>query len=364
MAGGFIMRKAAWVGGKKSDDPEMGTVEKRAKFILKTVANLLIDTGTGWALDKKHNATVDDMMTNTKNDLFVLFLTSTHGEKLMIGYSIENNVVPAPFGFKKDKSNMCKVSGLFTSMIPAGSNSVFGQTWLGEGFIPTDATLVYTCTGTSDYSSSMAYKNEDNTTYHTQVVTNGSIISFRVYKDLYYGTWWFVGPIISTLAHQSMDTLPTAKMATLQYMKSGSYEGDGYINFEELGVWKRRVSSDNIDKYDKIDIFRADGEHIQSADGHGIFVSGASEQTLNMVANSSITGLNRWAAIYIGVNSGDPTTHYIVKGDGMKGYLDTNFLRYVNNDYPFGQTFDDGNFVYIGYGVAMGWDPSNGPLNG
>ena len=104
---------------------------------------------------------------------------------------------------------------------------------------------------------------------------------------------------------------------------------------------------------------------MQSADGHGIFFESSYEQTSPIVSNSSITGFNRWAAIYIGIMSGDPTSHYIVRGDGMKGYLDTNFLRHVgvNSGYSFGQTFDDGNFIYIGNGTVMGWDASNGPLN-
>lgn len=374
MAGGFIMRQTKWVGGQTT------TVAERAQFILKAVANMLIDTGTGWSLDTTHNATVNDMMVADSNQIFVLFLVSTHGEKLMLGYSITYGTqIPAPFGFRANSNTMANISGLFTSMIPAGSTSVFGQTWLGEGFIPTDATLVY---GACHYSSSgssyittMARANAGNKTYHAQIVTNGAIIGFRMYIDNSAGgSWWFTGPIIGTLAHPTMDTLPTAKMLTIPYYYGGT-EGAGSQSYISTSTddgsegsnqyyWRSNVEYNNKDRYHETDLFRADGEHMQSADGHGIFWDSSLRQTSGVVSNSSITGFNRWSAYYIGICSSDPTTHYIVRGDGMKGYLDTNFLRQVNPRlYSFGQTFDDGNFVYIGNGVAMGWDATNGPLN-
>ena len=371
MAGGFIMRQTTWNGGLTN------TAAERAQMIVKSVANLLIDTGTGWSLDATHNASVDDLMVdNTSNPkVFVLFMKSTHGEKLMLGYSIDYSVsIPAPFGFKVSSSSMARIYGLFTSMIPAGSASVFGQTWMGEGFIPVDATLVHTASFSSSTSNMkcIAVDNTNNAIYRAQVVTDGAIIAFRMYTNLNHGSWWFVGPVIGTLAHSSMDTLPTSKMASIAFFK-GAIEGSGDITRNSISdgdnqgsnnYWCHECSYSKTDQYTEIDIFRADGEHMQSADGHGIFIEFDYKQTSRIVSNSSITGFNRWSAYYIGISSTDPTTHYIVRGDGMKGYLDTNFLRKVNPGlYDFGQTFDDGNFVYVGNGVAMGWDGSNGPIN-
>lgn len=371
------MRQTKWIGGQTN------TAAERAEFIVKAVANLLIDTGTGWALDTTHNTTVDDYMVDKESDpqVFVLFLTSTHGEKLMLGYSISYNTrIPAPFGFYVSSSYTTYIHGLFTSMIPAGSSSVFGQTWLGEGFIPTDATLVHSAcfnnnTGSS-YQKGMARENKSGYTYHAQVITNGSIIGFRMYININVGTWWFTGPIIGTLAHPTMDTLPTAKMLSIPFRYGISEEGSNETNSRirdniedgsEGGsqyYWYCKSYYGNKENYIEADLFRADGEHMQSAEGHGIFLESSVKQTANIISNSSITGFNRWSAYYIGICSGDPTSHYIVKGDGMKGYLDTNFLRQVNPRlYSFGQTFDDGNFIYIGDGVAMGWDSTNGPLN-
>jgi hypothetical protein len=113
-------------------------------------------------------------------------------------------------------------------------------------------------------------------------------------------------------------------------------------------------------------MFAADGTLLEGKAGKEIFWDGSISQVSSCVSDSSVVGFNRWVAIYIGVMSQEPSSpgNYIVRGDGMKGYIDTNFLRYVRlNYYTFGQTFDDGNFVYIGHGVAMGWDSSNGALN-
>jgi hypothetical protein len=45
----------------------------------------------------------------------------------------------------------------------------------------------------------------------------------------------------------------------------------------------------------------------------------------------------------------------------LKGYADPDLIRIVNCNsvYQRGQTFDNGNIVYIGGGVAIGWDASN-----
>lgn len=368
---GFIMKQVAWMGGQSGSTA--ADVRDRAKQILTRVANLLIES-TMWELDTDHNSTTTSYMSNSATEAsqtaFVLFLKSklveagSTPEKLMLGYSIGNNIVNAPFGFRCNSNSMMCLEGLFTSMIPAGSSSTFGNTWLAEGFIPADATLVMSSTSSNNYNNyNMAYRNAAATTYHAQIVTDGHIISFRMYAGSSWGHWWFVGPIIKTLAHPTVDILPTSKMLSMSYMQNG-YEGSANdISGYGSGLFYDYVDSSRIEKYNQIEFFNAEGNHIQSDSGRGIFFSSSTELNSSRISNSSITGFNRWTAIYIGVHSGDPTAHYVVKGDGMKGYLDTNFLRHVRTDYTFGQTFDDGNFIYIGHGLAMGWDPTNGPLN-
>lgn len=364
---GFLMRQTKWLVNQAG-----ANTTARAKYILFKVADLLVDTGK-WELDRDHHPNQnkeEEYMSGNSNKVFALFLKSTvfetghTPEKLMIGYSIGLNVIPAPFGFAYSSSEMCNLDGLFTSMIPADSSQVFGQTWMAEGFIPTDASLVCSSTRCDSiyrsYNMAAAFSSSTDT-FHAQIVTNGHIVLFRMYKNSNYGTIWFVGPAIGTLAHPTVDVRCTAKMLNMHITKA-DLEGSGGANSYNSGFFYDYVDSNRVNQYNQIEFCAADGTHIQSNNSHGIFYDSSSTLNSERISNSSITGFNRWTAIYIGVHSSDPTTHYVVMGDGMKGYLDTNFLRHVRTSYSFGQTFDDGNFVYIGFGLALGWDPSNGTL--
>lgn len=371
MAGGFKMQQMKWLR-----DQAGSTTVERAQYILSGVANLLITTGL-WEIDTAHHpgGTTTEFMVASSNTIHVLFLKSTvfesghTPEKLMLGYSTGVNIVPAPFGFRYNTNDMYSLSGLFYSMIPSDSSAVFGNTWLGEGFIPGDATLVLSPSSLSDGMSAsytMAGASTTTDTFHAQVVTNGHIIAFRMYRNSNYGSLGVIGPIIATLAHPSVDNLVTSKMLCMSIYGSrggSSSEGSSTLNSYNSSFFYDYVSSDRVNCYNKIEFFNAENKHIQSENGHGIFYDSSSTLNSDRISNSSITGFNRWTALYIGVHSSDPTTHYVVMGDGMKGYLDTNFIRHVRAAYNFGQTFDDGNFVYIGNGIALGWDPTNGPLN-
>lgn len=368
------MRQTKWLVEQAGS-----TVFERAKYILFKVVDLLIDTGK-WELDIDHhpNQTKEEYITGNKDTVIVLFMKSTvfetghTPEKLMIGYSIGSNTIPAPFGFNYNATKMAILVGLFTSMIPADSNQIFGNSWLAEEFIPTDATLVTSGASKNDSFSNhycmAGVSTSSSSTYHAQIVTNGHIILFRMYKDSDIGTIWFLGSAIGTLAHPTMDIRPTAKMLnmhiTVSYTEGTLLNRNGYSSGSDDNPLYDYVSSNRTDLYNFIEFCSADGTHIQSNNNHGIFFNSSSTLNSERISNSSITGFNRWTAIYIGVHSSDPTSHYVVKGDGLKGYIDTNFLRHVRtgNTYTFGQTFDDGNFVYIGYGLALGWDPSNGSL--
>ena len=373
------MRQTKWLINQAGS-----TVAERAKYILFATADLLIDTGL-WELDTNHhpNKTKDEFIANSNNTVFVLFLKSTSyesghiPEKLMLGYSSSaKNTVPVAFSFAYDSSGRNGLLGLFTSMIPADCDKEFGSTWLCDNFIPTEASLVASScqmTSNSDYSHySMAGASTSYTyTYHSQIVTDGHIILFRLYRDTNIGSTWFVGPAITTLAHPTMDTLPTNKMLNMHITISSNStsspcEGYAYIwnASDNSGLLYGGVGDSYINKYNMIEFCNAEGTHIQSSNNHGIFYFSLNTLNSTRISNSSITGFNRWTAICIGVHSSDPTTHYVVKGDGLKGYINTNFLRHVNTSlYTVGQTFDDGNFVYIGCGLALGWDPSNGTFN-
>ena len=374
--GGYIMRQTKWLGtGDSGNDNDKRT---RAQEILQRVANLLLDTNTGWVLDQEHNETSNPgdqtyLIGGYGNiGTYFLFFKNNNGvdpcEKLLIGYSVNGYYPQVPFGYPYNTNTACgTTTGLFCSMIPAGSTKSFGTDPSIEGFLVDEATKIHGSYNGNSVNNgySVAYRNTGSTTYHAQIVTNGKTVVFRINKENYTGNMWFVGPVIETLAHPSMDIKCTSKMLS-KHIIYGDYseavdDSNGYNNYD---FW-RSINSSYYNQYNRVDLFDSLGHHLHSSNGHGIFFTADGQLLTSLISNSSISGFNRWVAVSCGVYSPDPTTHYIVQGDGLKGYLDTNFIRNVlDGAYTIGQTFDDGNFVYVGNGIALGWDPSNGAFNG
>lgn len=79
----------------------------------------------------------------------------------------------------------------------------------------------------------------------------------------------------------------------------------------------------------------------------------------NDVSSTITSPGGRWTPCYMAVLAADHDTYGVVPGDGFKGYIDTDLLRGVNPNYGYGQQLDGGNFVYLGGGFAIGWDPNN-----
>jgi hypothetical protein len=85
------------------------------------------------------------------------------------------------------------------------------------------------------------------------------------------------------------------------------------------------------------------------------------EQLGTNVANPEAGTGGRWVPLEAYLTSSDPSLYGIVSGDGFKGYLDTDFIRCVTrNTYSKGQTFGtNSEFIYLGGGIAIGWDSTN-----
>ena len=74
---------------------------------------------------------------------------------------------------------------------------------------------------------------------------------------------------------------------------------------------------------------------------------------------SALSNKTSFSPIIIGHNSTDMETYGVVPGCGYKGYLNTDFLRIVYRGFSYGTLLDGGKFIYLGGGLALGWDSSN-----
>ena len=297
--GGYIMRQTKWLGtGSEGNDADKRT---RAQEILQRFADLLLSTNTGWVLDLDHNQT-----SNPEDQTYLiggygyigtyfLFFKNNNGvepcEKLMIGYSINGYNPGVPFGYPYSESNASGTTvGLFCSMIPAGSVQSFGSDPTAEGFLVSDATKIHgSYNGSSTNNGySVAYRNTGSTTYHAQIITDGKTVALRINKENRTGNMWFVGPVIETLAHPTMDTAPTAKMLSHHIFANSQDEaGEGSSNYDDYYFWQSITETYN--SYRRTDLFDAIGNHLHSSNGHGLFFTSDSQLVSSLISNSSMS---------------------------------------------------------------------------
>lgn len=397
MAGGYICRKFEWDGGRTD------THNERCAFVLKGCAQALLDTNTGWALDTAKNATLDDYTQASGDKMYesnsyvdspcyMLFFTSTSGAKMMLGYR---------YGFSRGTSTSYQGAlwansivgnvlayGLFASIIPPGSSDSFSTS---SPFISGDASLIAFTATYALFGSYAAYNhcsfaldNASNVTFRYFFITNGTnlVVLNNSNKDsdnqnLYNG--FVCGRIFSTLFNPDDDTKKCGVFYLSRYVGGSSsssnyYESKIYttsgaegINLETAYFGTNYLSSS---KYDVVNNYRA----YQKADGtweNGAFSTNTGTAFHGETIASNTNQLNenvgtkRWVPCYMyGIATPETITeHEIVAGGGntLKGYIDPDLARIVNNNsrYARGTTFDNGNLIYLGGGLAVGWDPSN-----
>ena len=179
-----------------------------------------------------------------------------------------------------------------------------------------------------------------------------------------------MGAIFDTLAHPTEDTSRVAKYGifslgtssscnSFKTLLTGEYvlnstirKKSDWSNYSDPGYYLAHVFAN------------AAGEWI-----HGTYDASSAyrlplyaENALSASACTPITrGKARWLAIGMtSVSENINTTGYVVPGDGMKGWLDTDMIRAVcPTGLQTNYTLDNGNFIYVGNGLMMGWSADN-----
>lgn len=403
MAGGYICKKFEWDGGRTD------TAAERTAYVLKGCAQALLDTNTGWALDTAKNATLDDYIQASGDKLYqnsayagspcyILFFTSTSGAKLMLGYryGFVNRADVTGYSSALDVTKCLggfPGMGLFASVIPPGSASVFSTT---APFIDGDATpIALTSRGTTSTSStyytklnySFAYSNDINVTFRYFLITNGANIivlnnsnldvrNQKLYNGFICGNifstnfnsedtkkagafllGWNAGRIVDSASAEMYEKFIASQNLPSTYLMNldTSWFTAGYINAYAGYLPQAYRAYQNADGAWVTGVFSTN----DSSTFHGITMAAATSQL------SATVGTKRWVPVYVYGAATDATVsdHEIVTGGGntLKGYIDPDLARLVNNNsrYARGTTFDNGNLIYLGGGLAVGWDPSN-----
>lgn len=326
----------------------------------------------GWTLDTEYHP--DGWRDGT--DVHAYF-KGTGGEKLFVSYA-GSSAYSSQDGqartYYKGSSynNLC---GLIVTMLPAPTDSdARDLAWgadkspmyvLARSDTPTEMLPVV---ADSDSSSISFHQNALDTAYQMTIVSDGRRIIFDGTLSRMKSFW--MGEIFDTLAHPTEDTSRVAKYGIFSL---GTYSS--YNSFTTLSTGERVLSASIPEKnywphhsdpsYKLAHVFaNAAGEWI-----HGTYAAASAlrrplyaRDALSASACTPITrGKARWLAIGMtSVSENINTSGYVVPGDGMKGWLDTDMIRAVcPTGLQTNYTLDNGNFIYVGNGLMMGWSADN-----
>lgn len=338
----------------------------------------------GWILDERHSDAQTPLViyssTNTSYYSYygAFILRNTAGAKLLVAYGggefsdygdSENNtfgVLGYSTGTSASASYFHTHAGLMMSMIPPGSNGDF--TILGENSgctIPDDATRVVSTMHTnSTRCFPMSFNDSRDTitgTYH--LLSKGNVVvvvSKCSTYDTKYRRGYVVGEIFGTLAHDT-DSGVGCRFGAFElcgysvgqeYQNTSGNSGVTGIPLDSIHSVNKYVSSP---RSQSMTFRRADGSHVY---GENIVVLQDVNQLDTLICSNDGSSA-RYVPFWMAESSINPSETGVIKGDGFKGYLSTDVIRCVRADkFSRGQLFDGGNFVYVGGGIVIPWDPS------
>ena len=328
----------------------------------------------GWTLDTEYHT--DGWRDGTDEHAY---FKGTGGEKLFVSYAGSNTHAAqdglARTYYKGLSSSYNAPFGLIVTMLPAPTDSdTRDLAWgaskspmyvLSRPDTPTEMLPVVA----DSYDSSISFhENKLDTTYQMTIVSDGRRLIFDG-TSARMKTFW-MGAIFDTLAHPTEDTARTAKYGIFSLGDGGNYTSFNRLSTGErvLNSWiqEKNYWANNSNPSSKLaHVFaNAAGEWI-----HGTYAASSAyrlplyaENALSASACTPITrGKARWLAIGMtSVSENINTSGYVVPGDGMKGWLDTDMIRAVcPTGLATNYTLDNGNFIYVGNGLMMGWSADN-----
>lgn len=326
----------------------------------------------GWTLDAEYHPEGWRDGTDTH-----AYFKGTGGEKLYVSYAGSSI-----YGSHDDQartyykgSSYDYLYGLIVTMLPAPTDSdARDLAWgaakspmyvLARSDTPSEMLPVV---ADSDNAAITFHNNTLDVTYQMTIVSDGRRIIFDGTSARMKAFW--MGEIFDTLAHPTEDTSRVAKYGIFSLGNGNSYNSFTSLSTGETVLspyiqQKSYWSNYSNPSYKLAHVFaNAAGEWI-----HGTYAAASAyrlplyaQYALSASACTPITrGKARWLAIGMtSVSENINTSGYVVPGDGMKGWLDTDMIRAVcPTGLQTNYTLDNGNFIYVGNGLMMGWSAAN-----
>ena len=326
----------------------------------------------GWTLDAEYHP--DGWRDGT--DVHAYF-KGTGGEKLFVSY-VGSSTYSSQDGqartYYKGSSNEYLL-GLIVTMLPAPTNSDTRDLAWGADKSPMyvlarpdTPSEMLPVVADSDSASISFHKNVLDIAYQMTIVSDGRRIIFDGTSNR-MKTFW-MGEIFDTLAHPTEDTSRVAKYGIFSLSNDVNYNSFSTLSTGEKVLDSRILNKDDWSRYSSpsyklAHVFaNAAGEWIYGkyAAASAYRIPLYARYALSASACTPITrGKARWLAIGMtSVSENINTSGYVVPGDGMKGWLDTDMIRAVcPTGLQTNYTLDNGNFIYVGNGLMMGWSAAN-----
>ena len=326
----------------------------------------------GWTLDAEYHP--DGWRDGT--DVHAYF-KGTGGEKLFVSYA-GSSTYSSQDGQARTYykgSSYEYLFGLIVTMLPTPTDSDARDLAWGADKSPMyvlarpdTPSEMLPVVADSDYTSISFHKNTLDIAYQMTIVSDGRRIIFDGTSNRMKAFW--MGEIFDTLAHPTEDTSRVAKYGIFSLSNDANYHSFSTLSTGEKVLDSRILNKDDWSRYSNpsyklAPVFaNAAGEWIygkyDAASAYRIPLY--ARYALSASACTPITrGKARWLAIGMtSVSENINTSGYVVPGDGMKGWLDTDMIRAVcPTGLQTNYTLDNGNFIYVGNGLMMGWSAAN-----
>ena len=365
-------------------------------FMCSEIADMIISSDTGWEYDTRtpnKEAFIRIPLTNytqtTINPTPVLYLrNSVSGCKMMVcsvmwpteSGSVTTNMQPISQNiFVKGKGNTTInfASGIGISIIPPAVADEYPDDFTSSTeFGSNTLRVICECAGTGNTSQSG--NNIGGIEQHLFAASGVPVISYGIAVDEYSVTLFggagsstrsdmfsifTIGKVLGTLAYDT--EIPSQSYGSVRYTcVQGGQSGYSYVTGETIyqsitnapslakayyGAYVNYNSSYPTNFDYSTQCFRQDGTRIESC-YYGI---SNGEMLSARITNSQSPDFIRWVPGIMFDSYSD--TPIYEGGDGFKGYLDTNLIRYAIANK--GQLFNNGQFCCVGINLLLKWDP-------
>lgn len=374
--GGFVAAEYAFTCYPASGNSS-SYVESKVKEILSGVTQAIISTNQGWVYDTNYTESSSSFVqigtgTSVESKRFAQFLINTiTGSKLLVAYTPlpSSNLFDFSVRFRNNNGAYYS-SGLSMSMIPGGSNNTWDvsencttKNLISEDGIPILGTVI----DSSGKYTFLSYASTSQRQSRYVVVIKQDVIHcfWQNVNSGYLNGCISVGKIFGNLCN-SNDTGLKSKYGAVTFIDSNvngepSYSSDTNnhpnLNIRGNGYSLYCIGANNC-SWIEMEYFAADGT---KRTGRSTFLTNTNPfAQYGSATQSSTSNKTAFGAFLCGLNLNNLDASVgIVPGNGFKGYLDTDIFRSVYYEFPYNTLLDDGKFIYVGSGLAIGWDASN-----